>query len=69
MPAPDMVAPGRGLVGAPAFTLTANLSRGLPIISLVADLIIAAVLYGAWIRAGRPRGIHNVAAEAEEMSE
>lgn len=52
-----------------AFTLIANLSRGLPIISLAAALIIAAVLYGAWVRAGRPRGIRNVAAEAEEMSE
>ena len=52
-----------------AFTLIANLSRGLPVISLAAALIIAAVLYGAWVRAGRPRGIRNVAAEAEEISE
>ena len=57
---------GAGVV---AFTLTANLSRGLPIISLAAALIIAAVLYGAWVRAGRPRGVLNVEAEAEEMSE
>ena len=68
MPAPDKVAPGRGLAGAPAFTLIANLSRGLPILSMIAALIIAAVMDGAWVRARRPRGIHNVAAEAEEMS-
>ncbi|WP_082049811.1 amino acid permease [Arthrobacter sp. SPG23] len=52
-----------------AFTLIANLSRGLPIISLAAALVIAAVLYVAWVSAGRPRGIRNVAAEAEEESE
>lgn len=69
MPAPDKVATGRGLVGAPAFTRIAHLSRGLPIIRLAAALIIAAVLYGAWARAGRPRGIRAVAAEAEEKSE
>ena len=51
------------------FTLVANLSRGLPIISLAAALIIAAVLYVAWVSAGRPRGIRNVEAEAEETSE
>lgn len=52
-----------------AFTLIANLSRGLPAISLAAALIIAAVLHGAWVRAGRPRGIRNVAAEAQEIPE
>lgn len=52
-----------------AFTLIANLARGLPIISLAAALIIAAILYGAWVGAGRPRGIRNVEAEAEESSE
>lgn len=51
-----------------AFTLIANLSRGLPIVSLAAALIISAVLFWAWIRAGRPRGIRNAAAEAEEMT-
>jgi len=51
------------------FTLVANLSRGLPIISLAAALIVAAVLYVAWVSAGRPRGIRNVEAEAEETSE
>ena len=57
---------GASVVG---FTLIGNLSRSLPIISLAAALIIGAVLYGEWVRAGRPRGIRNVAAVAEEMSE
>ncbi|MET3707887.1 hypothetical protein [Arthrobacter sp. UYEF6] len=48
-----------------AFTLIANLSRGLPVVSLAAALAIAAILYRAWSKAGRPRGIRNVAAEAE----
>ena len=52
-----------------AFTLVANLSRGLPIVSLTAALAIAATLYRAWSRAGRPRGIRNVAAEAEADAE
>ncbi|WP_426987543.1 hypothetical protein [Pseudarthrobacter sp. Y6] len=52
-----------------AFTLVANLSRGLPIVSLAAALAIAAVLYRAWVKAGKPRGIRNVAAEAEETTE
>ncbi|MEO8284150.1 MAG: amino acid permease [Pseudarthrobacter sp.] len=52
-----------------AFTLIANLSRGLPIVSLAAALAIAAVLYRAWVKAGKPRGIGNVAAEAEETTE
>lgn len=51
------------------FTLLANLSRGLPVVSLVAALAIAAVLYRAWSKAGRPRGIRNVAAEAETEPE
>lgn len=52
-----------------AFTLVANLSRGLPVVSLAASLAIAVVLYRAWAKAGRPRGIRNVAAEAEESTE
>lgn len=51
------------------FTLVANLSRGLPIVSLAAALAIAAILYRAWSTAGRPRGIRNVAAEAETEPE
>ncbi|WP_345408205.1 APC family permease [Amycolatopsis samaneae] len=55
------------VVGALAvgFTLAVNLTRGDPIISIAAALLIAAGLYGLWVRSGRPRGIRNVAAEAE----
>jgi len=48
-----------------AFTLVVNLARGLPIVSIAAALLVAAVLHRAWVGAGRPRGIGNVAAEAE----
>ncbi|MCI0143997.1 hypothetical protein KNN17_20765 [Arthrobacter bambusae] len=44
-----------------AFTLVANLSRGFPLVSLA----VAGLLYRAWTKAGRPRGIRNLAAEAE----
>lgn len=47
------------------FTLIANLSRGLPLVSLAAAITIAGLLYRAWSKAGRPRGIRNAAAEAE----
>ncbi|MER6796801.1 amino acid permease, partial [Amycolatopsis mediterranei] len=55
------------LVGALAvgFTLVVNLTRGDPIISIAASLLIAAGLYWLWVRSGRPRGIRNIAAEAE----
>ena len=52
-----------------AFTLVANLTRGLPIISLGAAVLIAGLLYAAWLKAGRPRGIRNAAAEAEAEDE
>jgi hypothetical protein len=42
-----------------------NLTRGDPIVSIGAALLIAAVLYRLWVRSGRPRGIRNAAAEAE----
>ncbi len=48
-----------------AFTLVVNLARGLPLVSLAAALLVAVVLHRTWVRAGRPRGIGNVAAEAE----
>jgi len=48
------------------FTLVVNLARGQPIASLAAALLIAVVLYGLWVRAGRPRGIRSVAAKAEQ---
>ncbi|MFI5593185.1 amino acid permease [Amycolatopsis sp. NPDC051758] len=49
-----------------AFTLAVNLTRGDPVVSIAAALLIAAALYWLWVRSGRPRGIRNVAAEAEE---
>lgn len=48
-----------------AFTLIVNLARGLPLASLGAALLVAGLLYGVWVRAGRPRGIAEVAAQAE----
>jgi hypothetical protein len=42
-----------------------NLTRGEPIASLVAALLIAAVLYRLWVAAGRPQGIRGVTADAE----
>jgi hypothetical protein len=46
-----------GVVGA--------ITVGNPTISLLAALAIAAGLYWLWVRAGRPRGIRDIAAEAE----
>ncbi len=40
-----------------AFTLLANLLRGLPIVSLAASLALSAVLYRLWVRAGRPQAL------------
>jgi len=48
-----------------AFTLVVNLTRGWPVVSLAASLAIAAVLHRVWVRAGRPAGIRDVAADAE----
>ncbi|MGZ6884270.1 MAG: APC family permease [Nocardioidaceae bacterium] len=48
-----------------AFTLAINLARVTPLVSLVASLAIAGVLYRLWVRAGRPAGIRNLAAESE----
>lgn len=48
-----------------SFTLIVNLARGLPLASLAAALLVAGLLYGVWVRAGRPRGIADVAAAAE----
>lgn len=52
-----------------AFTLVANLSRGTPLVSLIAALLIAGILYVMWVKNGRPRGIRNLAAEAEAAGE
>ena len=43
-----------------AFTLVVNLARGYPLLSMAATLLIAAVLYVLWNRAGRPEGIESV---------
>ncbi len=48
-----------------AFTLVANLTRGTPLVSLVAALILGGGLFALWVRAGRPQGVRNVAAESE----
>jgi amino acid transporter len=56
---------GALLVG---FTLAVNCSRGDPIASLAAAALIAAILHRLWVRAGRPRGIAQAVAEAEEES-
>lgn len=52
-----------------AFTLAVNLTRGDPIISIGAALLISAALYRLWVRSGRPRGIRNIAAEAEVLDQ
>ena len=48
-----------------AFTLAVNLTRPAALGSLAAAAVIAAVLYGAWVRAGRPRGVAHAVVEAE----
>ena len=61
----------RSLLGAVlvGFTLVVNLSRGYPIVSLVAASLVAFVLYRFWVRAGRPRGIAQAVIEAEAEAE
>lgn len=49
-----------------AFTLAVNLARGYPLLSLLGMALVAGGLYARWIRAGRPRGIEDVEAHAEE---
>ncbi len=58
------------LVGAlvVAFTLAVNLARGLPMISLLAALLVAGGLHQVWVRAGRPGGIRDLAADAESST-
>ena len=48
-----------------AFTLMINLSRGAPLVSLAAALLIAVALQRMWVKAGKPVGIRNAAAQAE----
>jgi Amino acid permease len=55
------------LIGATgvAFTLAVNLGRGYPLLALAGTVLVAAVLYSRWARAGRPRGIETVERDAE----
>ena len=48
-----------------AFTLAVDLTRPAALGSLAAAAVIAAVLHGAWVRAGRPRGVAHAIVEAE----
>jgi Amino acid permease len=50
------------LIGAVAvaFTLIVNLARGYPLIAIAGTILVAAVLYWRWVRAGRPRGIETI---------
>jgi hypothetical protein len=51
-----------------AFTLAVNLARGYPLASMAATLLIAAALYGLWVRAGRPAGVEEIEQLAEETA-
>ncbi|MGZ8801261.1 MAG: amino acid permease [Mycobacterium sp.] len=42
-----------------SFTLVINTTRGEPIVSIAAAVLIAAGLYVLWVRAGRPRGTRH----------
>ncbi|MBB6379714.1 hypothetical protein BKA01_006989 [Pseudonocardia eucalypti] len=59
------------LLGALAvvFTLAVNLTRPDAVVSLTAALALAAGLYWAWVRAGRPRGVRDAVANAETETE
>jgi hypothetical protein len=48
-----------------AFTIAINLTRGYPVASLVATLVIGAGFYRLWVVQGRPRGIATAEAESE----
>ena len=50
-----------------AFTLAVNLGRGYPLVSLVANALIAGLLLRLWVRAGRPRGVSEAEAIGEEI--
>jgi ABC-type proline/glycine betaine transport system permease subunit len=53
------------------FTIAVDIDRGWPLLALAATALIGAVLYGLWVRSGRPTGIEQVErhAEAEEGDE
>ena len=48
-----------------AFTLVVNLARGYPLLSIAGTVLVAAVLYWRWVRAGRPRGVDEVERHGE----
>ena len=48
-----------------AFTLVVNLARGYPLIAIAGTVLVAAVLYRRWVKAGRPRGIEAIERHAE----
>ncbi len=52
---------GAGVI---AFVLLLNLTRGYPLVSLAASLLVSGLLYALWVRAGRPSGVSDVEAEA-----
>lgn len=58
-----------GLVAMARFSARARRPGALAVDVVGAALLIAALLYGMWVRAGRPRGIRNVAAEAEQADQ
>jgi hypothetical protein len=51
------------------FTLIMNLSRGLPMISLAAALVVSAILHQIWVRSGRPEGVRSAQAASAVDSE
>ncbi|MBG6213837.1 MAG: amino acid permease [Cryobacterium sp.] len=54
------------LVGAVVvlFTLIMNLSRGLPLLSLGASLLVSLIVHQIWVRAGKPEGARSVQASS-----
>jgi len=50
------------------FTLVMNLSRGLPLISLAAALVISTILNRIWVRSGRPEGVRSIQATSTTTS-
>lgn len=52
-----------------AFTLGVNLLRVTPLVSLAASLLISSLLYVAWVKAGRPEGLRNAAAETDVQTD
>jgi hypothetical protein len=45
--------------------LAINLAGGAPLVSLATALLVAALLQRMWVKAGKPTGIRNIAAQSE----